>query len=98
MTAGQETPVAMAHEILQGNERSAARLITLIEMGSPEGYRALLELFPRTGNAHVVGITGCAGAGKSSLINALAVRFLEEGRRIGIVAIVRIPTHRGHRL
>jgi LAO/AO transport system kinase len=87
MTEKRDTATRMADEVLEGNERSAARLISLIERGSPEGYEAMLALFPRIGNAHVVGITGCAGAGKSSLINALAVRFLKEGRRIGVVAI-----------
>jgi len=79
--------MALAEEILAGSERSAAKLISLIEQENPEGYNGLLSLLPLTGKAHLVGITGCAGAGKSTLINALAVRLAKEGTKLGVVAI-----------
>jgi LAO/AO transport system kinase len=77
----------LAEEVLAGSEGSAARLISLIEQENPEGYKNLLGLLPHTGNAHLVGITGCAGAGKSTLINALALRLAKEGTKIGIIAV-----------
>jgi LAO/AO transport system kinase len=80
-------PTRIAEEVLQGNERSAARLISLIEQENPEGYRALSDLWPPARSAHVVGVTGTAGAGKSTLINALAGRLLKEDKKVGIVAI-----------
>jgi LAO/AO transport system kinase len=80
-------PARIAEEVLQGNERSAARLISLIEQENPEGYRALSDLWPPARSAHVVGVTGTAGAGKSTLINALADRLLKEDKKVGIVAI-----------
>jgi LAO/AO transport system kinase len=80
-------PTRIAEEVLQGDERSAARLISLIEQENPEGYRALSDLWPPARSAHVVGVTGTAGAGKSTLINALAGRLLKEGKKVGIVAI-----------
>jgi LAO/AO transport system kinase len=80
-------PTRIAEEVLQGNERSAARLISLIEQENPEGYRALSDLWPPARSAHVVGVTGTAGAGKSTLINALAGRVLKEDKKVGIVAI-----------
>ena len=79
--------MTIAEEVLAGGERSAARLISLIEQENPEGYKSLLGLLPWTGTAHIVGITGCAGAGKSTLINALAARFAKEKTKIGIIAI-----------
>ena len=77
----------IAEEVVQGNERSAARLISLIEQENPEGYRALSDLWPPARSAHVIGVTGPAGAGKSTLINALAGLFLKEDKKVGIVAI-----------
>src|SRR5208283_1850675 len=76
--------MTIAEEVVGGSERSAARLISLIEREDPEGYDALLSLLPGTGKAHVVGITGCAGAGKSTLINALAVRLARQ-TSIGVI-------------
>ncbi len=74
-------------KILKGNEASAARLITMIEEGKEEGYRAITELFPYTGNAHVLGVTGAPGAGKSTIVDKLAVNFSALGKKIGIIAI-----------
>lgn len=78
--------MTIAEEVVGGSERSAARLISLIEREDPAGYDALLSLLPLTGKAHVVGITGCAGAGKSTLVNALAVRLARQ-TSIGVIAI-----------
>jgi LAO/AO transport system kinase len=77
----------IAEEVVQGNERSAARLISLIEQENPEGYKALSDLWPPARSAQVVGVTGTAGAGKSTLINALAGRLVKEDKKVGIVAI-----------
>ncbi len=80
-------PTRLAEEVAQGNDRSAARLISLIEQENPEGYNALSDLWPPARNAQVIGVTGTAGAGKSTLINALAGRLLKEEKKVGIVAI-----------
>ncbi|MCX8110900.1 MAG: methylmalonyl Co-A mutase-associated GTPase MeaB [Syntrophorhabdaceae bacterium] len=74
-------------KILDGNEASAARLISMIEEGREEGYRAIAALFPHTGKAHIVGITGAPGSGKSTIIDKLAIKFSEMGKKIGIIAI-----------
>jgi LAO/AO transport system kinase len=78
--------MGLAQDILKGNERSAARLISLIEDGSQDAYEELSSLLCHTGEAHVVGVTGPAGAGKSTLVGGLAVALSEEGKKVGVVA------------
>jgi LAO/AO transport system kinase len=77
----------LARKVLAGDEKSAARLISMIEEGRDEGYAAVSFLFPHTGKAHVIGITGAPGAGKSTLINKLAMNFIDRGRKVGIIAV-----------
>ncbi len=81
----------LAASILEGNRLALARLLTQIENDTPEGRAALGELFPHTGRAHLVGVTGSPGTGKSSLVNQLA-RFFRRAQepapyRIAIVAV-----------
>ena len=72
--------------VLAGNPRAIGRAISALERdgGSPE---LLAALFPRTGRARVVGITGPPGAGKSTLVQRLAQAWRAQGRRVGIVAV-----------
>ncbi|MCX5811845.1 MAG: methylmalonyl Co-A mutase-associated GTPase MeaB [Proteobacteria bacterium] len=77
----------LAKKVLQGDEKSAARLISMIEEGGDEGHRAISLLFPHTGKAHIIGVTGTPGAGKSTLINKLAVNFAGKGKKVGIIAV-----------
>ncbi len=74
-------------KILAGNERSAARLITMIEDGDAVGYEALRELYPHVGKAHVIGVTGSPGTGKSTLINKITLALTGAGRNVGIIAV-----------
>ncbi len=78
--------------VLEGNRLALARLLTQVENDTPEGRFALNELFPYTGRAHLVGVTGAPGTGKSSLVNQLAryYRVPGSGRvplAVGIVAV-----------
>lgn len=77
----------LAEKILQGDEGSAARLISMIEEGNEEGYEAISALFPYTGKAYVIGITGAPGAGKSTLVDRLAVGYGRRGEKVGIIAV-----------
>lgn len=83
----------LAEAVLEGDRLALARLLTRIENEEPEGWEALSILFPHTGRAHLVGITGAPGTGKSSLVNSLARHLRLHGNqekpspRIGIVAV-----------
>ncbi len=80
----------LAQALLEGNRRALARALTLVENGTPEGEVLLEALFPHTGRAHIVGVTGPPGVGKSTLVNHLA-RYLRReagpSRRVAIVAV-----------
>ncbi len=78
--------------VLKGNRLALSRLITGVENDTPEGRDALDQLFPYTGKAHLIGVTGAPGTGKSSLVNQLAglYRHPVDGSpalRVGIVAV-----------
>ena len=79
----------LTQAVLQGKRHALARLITLVENNTGEGQKALDELFPKTGRAHVVGITGASGAGKSSLVNCLVDSILKQDpeKQIGVIAV-----------
>lgn len=77
----------LVKKVLQGDEGSAARLISMIEEGLDEGYEAVSLIFPYTGKAHVVGVTGGPGAGKSTLINRLAANYSRQGEKVGVIAV-----------
>jgi LAO/AO transport system kinase len=73
--------------VLAGHAASAARLIRLLEDERPEGRDALRELYPKSGRAHVVGVTGPPGAGKSTLVSALISALRAQGKRVGVIAV-----------
>ena len=74
--------------LLSGDRLSLTRLLTQVENDTDEGRAALTELFPHTGKAHLIGVTGSPGTGKSSLVNQLALHFRkQEDRRVAIVAV-----------
>jgi LAO/AO transport system kinase len=84
--------MSLAQDVLNGNRLALARLLTQVENDTQLGRAALADLFPQTGQAHLIGVTGAPGTGKSTLVNALARYFRQppeggEPSRVGIVAI-----------
>jgi LAO/AO transport system kinase len=77
----------LIEKLLSGDVRSIARAITRVENGSVEAGEIMKAVFPQTGKALVIGITGSPGAGKSSLVDKLALHYKKQGERIGIIAV-----------
>jgi LAO/AO transport system kinase len=77
----------LTEKILRGDVRSVARAATWIENRRPEAEVLLRELFPKTGRAMILGITGSPGAGKSTLCSEIASEFRREGKTVGIIAV-----------
>jgi len=83
----KDNPLAMVKDVKKGNVRAIARMISLAEAAKPESREALGEIYRAAGRAHVVGLTGVPGSGKSSLVKVLAKAIRDSGRTVGIVAI-----------
>ena len=73
--------------VLAGDRSAVARMISIMERGGDDARLALAELYPRTGAAHVVGITGAPGTGKSTLVNEMAKAYRGRGLNVGIIAV-----------
>nr|MBI2905843.1 methylmalonyl Co-A mutase-associated GTPase MeaB [Chloroflexota bacterium] len=73
--------------LLSGDRRALARLITQIENNRPEAREALAALYPHTGRAYLLGVTGAPGTGKSTLVNELAKARRRNGQTVAIVAV-----------
>jgi len=77
----------LAEKVLKGDPRSIARLITLAENNDSAATESMKHIHPHTGNAHVIGITGVMGSGKSTLICELTKLYRKQGKTVGIIAI-----------
>ena len=77
----------LAERLLAGDKRALARAITLVENDDPAGWELVREVFPHTGNAAIVGLTGAPGAGKSTLISALTKLRRQADREVAVLSI-----------
>ncbi len=77
----------LANRVLEGDMQAAARLITRVENETPDAVEEMSVIYPHTGRAYIIGITGPPGAGKSSLVDALIKIFREQGKTVGVVAV-----------
>ena len=86
---------SLASRVRAGETRALARAISLVENDDPAGWRVVRELYPHTGRAAVVGLTGSPGAGKSTLIAALVARLRARRRRVAVLSIDPSSPFRG---
>ncbi len=77
----------LAEGIRAGDRRALARAISLVEDDQPAGPQILADLYAHTGRAHVIGVTGSPGTGKSTLVNALARSYRAAGFTVGVIAV-----------
>ena len=81
------TDESLAKRLLDGDKRALARAITLIENDDPAGWELVREVYPQTGKARIVGLTGPPGVGKSTLIGALTKEMRAADRRVAVLSI-----------
>jgi GTPase len=81
------TAETLAAGVRGGDRRALARAITLVENGDPLAYELVREVYPETGSAYVVGVTGPPGVGKSSLIAALVRQIRAAGKSVGVISV-----------
>ncbi|HHV52009.1 MAG TPA: methylmalonyl Co-A mutase-associated GTPase MeaB [Synergistaceae bacterium] len=72
---------------LKGDPRAIARLISLVESESTFAHEIMKAIYPHTGKAHLIGVTGAPGAGKSTLVDKIISRYKELGKSVGIIAV-----------
>ena len=77
----------LIRQVLAGQPRAIARMMSRAEAATPADRLALAEIFRNAGKAHVIGITGVPGSGKSTLVRSLALEIRKSGRKVGIIAV-----------
>jgi GTPase len=81
------TRETLAAGVRDGDKRALARAITLVENSDPLAYEVVADLYPETGRAYAVGVTGPPGVGKSTLIGALVRHVRERGQSVGVISV-----------
>jgi len=87
MAAPGRTAADLAERLLAGEKRALARAISLVEDDDPEGWALVREVYPKTGRAHVIGLTGPPGVGKSTLIGAMTKHAREREKQVAVLSI-----------
>ena len=82
-----ETIANWADQVRAGDTRAISRAITAIENSDPRAEDLLRELFPSTGRANLIGVTGAPGTGKSTLVDKLASHYRARGKTVGVIAV-----------
>ena len=85
--ARPNTPDELADELLAGDRRALARAISWVEDDDPRGWELVKKVYPHTGKARIVGLTGAPGAGKSTLVGALTTAERDRGSNVGVLSI-----------
>lgn len=87
MTSPEVQKGSLSEATLAGDRRALARALTHIENDTPVGHKVMDALFPHTGHAHIIGVTGAPGGGKSTLVNQLIRIWREHGKKVAVIAV-----------
>ncbi|MBC8269108.1 MAG: methylmalonyl Co-A mutase-associated GTPase MeaB [Rhodospirillaceae bacterium] len=87
MSSKKTNDADLIKQVLDGQPRAIARMMSKAETGSPDDRAAMAEIFTHCGRAHIIGLTGVPGSGKSTLVRSLALEFRKSGRKVGIIAV-----------
>ncbi len=87
MSEKKNKSVALIEQVLDGQPRAIARMMSKAETGTVDDRAAMAGIFRHTGRAHVVGLTGVPGSGKSTMVRSMALEFRKSGRKVGIIAV-----------
>lgn len=79
--------MGLLDQMRNGDRRALSRLVTIVENGGAAGHEALAKVYRFTGSAHIIGVTGPPGAGKSTLVNGLALEYRRRDQRVAIIAV-----------
>jgi GTPase len=85
--AAQKSDAKLAERLLGGDKRALAKAISLIENDEPAGWELVREVYPHTGRARIIGLTGPPGVGKSTLIGALTAEMRKADRQVAVLSI-----------
>lgn len=77
----------LVKDVLAGKRRSIAKAITIVENNLDDAQELITQIYPHTGKAHVIGLTGAGGAGKSTLIEKIVREYRRRGKTVGVVAV-----------
>src|SRR5437762_8434721 len=79
--------MSLTDSILAGRYRALGKAISMVERDDPDADRLVAEIYPSTGGARIIGVTGSPGAGKSTLVASLAKHYRRQEKRVGIIAV-----------
>lgn len=79
--------MGLIEQMLEGDQKALSRLMSIVENNPEDGRKVIERIYSKTGNAHIVGITGSPGVGKSTLVDTIIDGYRSRGKTVGVVAV-----------